>query len=48
VRTDYTYYGDGTLKDVILYQGRDAGGSPLDGFCTTYKDYQFGVAGRIE
>ncbi len=48
VRTDYGYYGDGSLKDQILYQGRDPSGNPTDGFCTTYDDYLYGVAQRIE
>ena len=48
VGAKYTYHGDGSLKDQILYQGKDPSGNPTNGFCTTYDDYRYAVPQRIE
>ncbi len=47
IRTEYRYHADGTLNAEISYRSADPPNDPTDGYCTTYADYQYGVARRI-
>jgi len=46
IRRDFQYLADGSLRGEIIYRGGDAA-NPADGVCTSYSDFQAGVAREI-